>query len=120
MNAHGRKMKHRPQDRTKIAGWNIHGKLGNPAQREALGQDMREMKLDICVLSETRWQIDADVALPEGGGRIINYRSHTENAHAAYGMGIWMNTAWAERYEKDGELEKTGDNILETARRTQR
>ena len=97
MNAHGRKMKHRPQDRTKIAGWNIHGKLGNPAQREALGQDMREMKLDICVLSETRWQIDADVVLPEGGGRIINYRSHTENAHAAYGMGIWMNTAWAER-----------------------
>jgi hypothetical protein len=32
MNAHGRKMKHRPQDRTKIAGWNIHGKLEIPAQ----------------------------------------------------------------------------------------
>ena len=107
MNAHGRKIKHRPQDRTKIAGWNIHGKLANPAQREALGRDMREMRLDICALSETRWQSDADVALPDGGGRIINFRSHSENAHAAYGMGIWMSSAWAERYVKSLRVSDT-------------
>jgi len=99
MNAHGRKIKHRLQDRTKIAGFNLHGKLSSVAQREALSRDMVEMNINICILTETRWNEDADFYLPDGGGRIINLPSDNANAHAQYGMGIWMNTEWAERYE---------------------
>ena len=100
MNAHIRKIKHRPQDRTRIAGWNVHGKLSQPAQREALVRDMKEMNIDISVLTETHWKEDEDITLPDGGGRIINFRSQNQNAHAQYGMGIYMNSKWAGRYEK--------------------
>ena len=70
MNAHIRKIKHRPQDRTKIAGWNLHGKLAQPAQQEALKHDMDEMGIDVSILTETKWHEDIDKRLADGS-RII-------------------------------------------------
>jgi len=100
MNAHIRKIKHRPQDRTKVAGWNLHGKLSQPAQQEALKHDMEEMGIDVSILTETKWHEDIDKRLDDGS-RIINFKSQNEtNAHARYGMGIYMNAKWAGRYEK--------------------
>ena len=56
--------------------------------------------MDVAILTETRWQEDEDITLPDGGGRIINFPSRNPNAHAQYGMGIYMNPKWAGRYEK--------------------
>ena len=56
MNAHGRKMKHRAQDRTKIAGLNIHGKgalrgIGEFTTREHL------QKLTVVAADRQKWRV---------------------------------------------------------------
>ena len=104
MTAHTNNTKHRLQDRTKVAGWNLHGKLSQPAQQEALKHDMDEMNIDIAVLSETKWHEDIDMRLVDGS-KIVNFKSHNEtNAHARYGMGVYMNAKWARRYQKSRRI----------------
>jgi len=93
-----KKIKLRAPDKTKFAGWNLHGKLSQPVQQEALKHDMEEMNIDVAVLTETKWDDDIDMRL--GGSRIINFKSHSDNAHARYGMGIYMNAKWASCYVK--------------------
>lgn len=106
MNEQFKKIKLRAREWTKIAGWNLHGKLSQPAQQEALKHDMEVMNIDVAVLTETRWDDDIDMRLR--GSRIINFKSHSENAHARYGMGIYMNAKWASCYVKS---ERISDRI---------
>ena len=80
---------------TKIATWNLHGKLEQQIQRELLVGDMKTRKIDIACLQETRWREDAEVY--EGGGTIFNFAGQDENKYKRYGMGFYVSNRWRNR-----------------------
>ena len=77
---------------TRIATWNIHGKLEQPIQQEILAIDMIGRKIDIACLQETRWKNDAEISVR--GGTIINFAGLDENKYKRYGMGFYISNKW--------------------------
>ena len=49
---------HRKSQETRIATWNLNGRLREGYRREEIMQDMRDYKVDVAALQETMWSED--------------------------------------------------------------
>ena len=58
---------------TRIANFNVHGKLGEDANRQKLMQEFKDRKISVAVIQETPWDTDElNYSIP-GLGRLINF-----------------------------------------------
>ena len=83
------------KDETRVATWNLQGKLESKLQQEILGKDMLERKIHIACLQDTRWNSDAEVTINEE--KIINFAGKADNKYKRYGMGFFISNAWLPR-----------------------
>ena len=74
---------------TKIATWNIHGKLADNLHQELLERDMITKSIDICCIQETRMNQDAEIQCSKGVV-IINLKADSDNAYKRYGMVFYV------------------------------
>ena len=77
---------------TKIATWNLHGKLVDTLHQELLERDLIKKGINICCLQETRMNQDAEIHCSKGC-IIINMKAES-NAHKRYGMGFYVSKKW--------------------------
>ena len=83
---------------TRIANFNVHGKLGEDANRQKLMQEFKDRKISVAVIQETHWDTDElNYSIP-GLGRLINFKATTDNNHKKYGMGFWISSEWEKRF----------------------
>lgn len=83
---------------TRIANFNVHGKLGEDANRQKLMQEFTDRKISVAVIQETHWDVDElNYSIP-GLGRLINFKATTTNNYKKYGMGFWMSQEWEKRF----------------------
>ena len=80
-----------------LINFNTHGKLADPAQREALMRELFNKRAAAAALQETRCKEDLDISIP-GLGRIINIAAKSENEHKKYCMAFYISPEWEARY----------------------
>lgn len=83
---------------TRIANFNVHGKLGEDANRQKLMQEFMDKKISVAVIQETHWDVEELNYTIPGLGRLINFKAVTNNNYKKYGMGFWMSPEWEKRY----------------------
>jgi len=93
---------------TKIANFNVHGKLGEDANRQKLMQEFTDRKISVAVIQETHWDVDEINYTIPGLGRLINFKAIADNNHKKYGMGFWISSEWEKRFMG---VEKINDRI---------
>ena len=82
----------RSQNTTRIATWNLQGKLSDEVRQKDLFEDMRERKIGIAGLQETLW--NRNIMITSDHGVIHTFESSNETYR---GLGFYMSTEWRDR-----------------------
>ena len=89
----------RKQERLKdtafFASWNVMGKLTTRAEMEILSRDMRQRKIAVCSLQETRNPYNAEIVLTNGDKFI--FFGLQENGYG--GLGFYISKDWVGHFQ---------------------
>ena len=84
---------HRKSQETRVATWNLNGRLREGYRQEEIIKDMREHRVEVAALQETMWNEDT-VVKGDRGEEIINFQTHAQGYR---GLGFFMTKLWRER-----------------------
>ena len=84
--------------KTKIATYNMRGKMKDAGKRKILFDDFVNSGIDVACLQETKLNKDEDFR-EYGKGRIINIAAKNERIKSIYGMGFYISEEWCKTYE---------------------
>ena len=84
---------HRKSQETRVATWNLNGRLREGYWQEEIIKDMREHRVEVAALQETMWNEDT-VVKGDIGEEIINFQTHAQGYR---GLGFFMTKLWRER-----------------------
>ena len=87
------KKSNRKRQETRIATWNLNGRLREGYRQEEIINDMREHRVEIAALQETMWNADT-VVKGDRGEEIINFQTQ---APGYRGLGFYMSKVWRDR-----------------------
>ena len=89
----------RKQERLKdtafFASWNVMGKLTSRAEMEVLSRDMRQRKIAVCSLQETRNPYNAEIVLANGDKFV--FFGLQENGYG--GLGFYISKDWVGHFQ---------------------
>ena len=72
---------HRKSQETRVATWNLNGRLREGYRQEEIIQDMREHRVEVAALQEAMWNEDT-VVKGDRGEEIINFQTHAQGESA--------------------------------------
>jgi len=84
---------HRKSQETRIATWNLNGRLRERYRQEEIINDMKDHKVEVAALQETMWNEEVMVR-GDKGDEIVNFQSPAPEYR---GLGFYMTKEWRDR-----------------------
>ena len=84
---------HRKSQETRIATWNLNGRLRERYRQEEIIKDMKDHKVEVAALQETMWNEEVMVR-GDKGDEIVNFQSPAPEYR---GLGFYMTKKWRDR-----------------------
>ena len=95
----------RALDTVLFATWNANGKLRDKAQMQVFSEDMRNRKISVCAIQETRTDLNGEVYL-ENGDLFVFFGLQ---ANGFGGLGYYISAGWTGRFQT---TKKVTDRIV--------
>ena len=95
----------RALDTVLFATWNANGKLRDRAQMQVFSEDMRNRKISVCAIQETRTDLNGEVYL-ENGDLFVFFGLQ---ANGFGGLGYYISAGWTGRFQTS---KKVTDRIV--------